>query len=102
MEQLANLTVRHSVPAAYLYREFAAAGARPRLFCPAALSARCSSSSSDDSHLRAHYDNQTFAPKNSCGLFSSSSQHVCFFWVSNSISIGVALQLVLRRKSRMN
>ena len=26
MEQLANLTVRHSVPAVYLYREFAAAG----------------------------------------------------------------------------
>jgi putative ABC transport system substrate-binding protein len=26
MEQLANLTVRHSMPAVYLYREFAAAG----------------------------------------------------------------------------
>jgi putative tryptophan/tyrosine transport system substrate-binding protein len=26
MEQLATLTVRHSVPAVYLYREFAAAG----------------------------------------------------------------------------
>ena len=26
MEQLANLTIRHSVPAVYLYREFAAAG----------------------------------------------------------------------------
>jgi putative tryptophan/tyrosine transport system substrate-binding protein len=26
MEQLATLTIRHSVPAVYLYREFAAAG----------------------------------------------------------------------------